>query len=125
MKKTVMFTVPLLVLAYYGTSQVTTAQGQCEPAVEVPACQNGRQVTINNNTKAVAPPNLCITAGDTLTFNVKPSGTSASVEGKDGGWPTGSGSSFEVIVPDADGVYEYNVHFEDGSCLDPRITVSM
>ena len=30
MKKTVMLTVPLLVLAYYGTTQVTTAQGVCE-----------------------------------------------------------------------------------------------
>ena len=125
MKKTVMLAVPLLVLAYYGTTQVTTAQGVCErPQGEPQACNNGRQVTINNTSKIVSPPNLCIAAGDTVTFNVQPPGTTASVEGKDGGWPNDNGSSFDLVVPEGQPYYDYNVHFEDGTCLDPRISVT-
>jgi len=48
--------------------------------------------------------------------------SSASVEGKDGGWPSGSGSSFTLVAPES-GTYDYNVYFSDGSCLDPRIQV--
>ena len=39
----------------------------------------------------------------------------------DGGWPSGSGSSFTLVAPES-GTYDYNVYFSDGSCLDPRIT---
>jgi len=123
MKKTVMLTAPLLVLAFYGTSQVTTAQGNCEPQETPPVCQNAQQITINNNSKNISPRNICVNPGDTLTVNVTPSGSTASVEGKDGGWPNNSGSSFELHVPESEGDYDYNVHFEDGSCIDPRITV--
>jgi len=124
MKKKVMLTVPVLVLAFYGTSQITTAQGNCAPpSGPMPACQNGRQITINNNSKNISPRNICVDAGDTITVNVTPNGTTASIDGKTGGWPTGSGSSFQLVVPNSPSTYDYNVHFEDGSCIDPRITV--
>jgi hypothetical protein len=125
MKKTIMLTAPLLVLAYYGTSQVTTAQGQCEkPPGDPPMCQPGRQVTITNGPNIVAPPNLCIAAGATVTFNVQQPGTTASIDPKEGDWPIGDGESWELVVPHGKPYYDYNVHFEDGSCLDPRITIS-
>jgi hypothetical protein len=53
---------------------------------------------------------------------VTPSGTTASINGKSGGWPSGSGSSFTITAPDQ-GTYDYDVTFEDGSCIDPRISV--
>jgi hypothetical protein len=49
-----------------------------------------------------------------------PSG-SVTIDGKDGGWPNGSGSSFTLTAPGS-GSYDYNVFFEDG-CIDPRISV--
>ncbi len=47
---------------------------------------------------------------------------SVSIDGKDGGWPSGSGNSFTIIAPDA-GEYDYNVTFDDATCIDPRVTV--
>ena len=127
MKKTIMLTVPLLVLAYYGTSQVTTAEVECvkQPG-DMPTCQNAPHVNINNQSKNISPRNICGTPGQTITFNVTPNGTTASMEGKDGGWPMGSGSSWQIVVPEAEAgeYFDYNVHFEDDSCIDPRITVS-
>jgi hypothetical protein len=90
--------------------------------MSVPTCQDGTRITINNNSKTVAPPNLCVEPGETITVSVGPAETSASIEGKDGGWPSGSGSSFTLVAPQS-GSYDYNVHFSDGSCLDPRIVV--
>lgn len=90
--------------------------------MSIPTCQDGTRITINNNGNMVAPPNLCVDAGETITVSVSPEGTSARMEGKDGGWPSGSGSSFELVAPDS-GAYDYNVYFSDGSCLDPRIEI--
>lgn len=124
MKKLLMLTVPLLLLAFYVTSPVTTAQGNCAPQEgPMPVCQDGSRININNISKRISPRNLCIDAGETVTFNVTPNGTTATVEGKNGGWPNGSGTSFEVVVPGDAPFYEYNVYFEDNSCIDPRITV--
>mgnify|MGYP001814125561 CR=1 FL=1 len=90
--------------------------------MSIPTCQNGTLITINNTAKTVSPPNLCVSPGETITVNVSPAGESARIEGKDGGWPSGSGSSFELVAPDS-GSYDYNVYFSDGSCLDPRIEI--
>ena len=90
--------------------------------MSVPTCQDGTRITINNNSNTVAPPNLCVDPGETITVSVSPDGTSASMEGKDGGWPNGSGSTFTLDAPES-GTYDYNVYFSDGSCLDPRIEV--
>jgi len=45
------------------------------------------------------------------------------MEGKDGGWPNESGPSFTITAPEAVGEYDYNVIFDDGTCIDPRIVV--
>ena len=122
MKKTILLAAPLGLILFYGTSQVTAQDPpECEP-MDIPVCQNARVITINNNGKSVAPRNLCIDPGETITVNVVPEG-SASIEGKSGGWPTGSGSSFTLVAPEESGEYDYNVYFSDGSCLDPRISV--
>ena len=121
MKKTILLAAPLGLVLFYGTSQVTAQDPECE-SMSIPVCQDGTQININNNGKVVAPPNLCVDPGETITVNVSPDGTSASIEGKNGGWPSGSGSSFTLVAPES-GTYDYNVYFSDGSCLDPRISV--
>ena len=121
MKKTILLAAPLGFVLFYGTSQVTAQDPECE-SMTVPVCQDGTQITINNNGRMVAPPNLCVDPGETIEVKVTPEGTSASIEGKNGGWPSGSGASFTLVAPDS-GTYDYNVYFSDGSCLDPRISV--
>jgi hypothetical protein len=119
MNKKLLLAAPLCLLAFHGTSQVTA---QACATQNIPAaCQGGGRITINNETRNVSPPNLCATPGQTIDVNVVPSG-SASIGGKGGGWPAGSGSSFTITAPGA-GNYDYNVTFQDGSCLDPRISV--
>lgn len=122
MKKAILLAAPLGLLVAYGTSQVTAQDGQCEQMDIPPVCQPASRININNNSKNVSPPNICVSAGQSITVSVSPAGTTASVEGKGGGWPYGSGSDFTLEAPGS-GDYDYNVIFEDGSCLDPRITV--
>ena len=122
MKKTILLAAPLGLVLFYGASHVTAQEGECR-SMSIPTCQAGTRITINNNGNTVAPPNLCVAPGETIMVSVSPEGTSASMEGKDGGWPSGSGSSFELVAPDS-GTYDYNVYFSDGSCLDPRIEIT-
>lgn len=121
MKKTILLASPLALVLFYGAPHVTAQQPECK-SMSVPACQDGTRITINNNSKMVAPPNLCVSPGETITVSVSPDGTSASMEGKNGGWPSGSGSTFTLVAPES-GSYDYNVFFSDGSCLDPRIEI--
>ena len=124
MNKKVMLTVPIMVLAFYSTSQITTAQPNCAPpSGPMPDCMNAQQITINNNSKNISPRNICVNPGDTITVNVRPNGTTARIDAKSGAWPAGDGTSFQLFVPETPGIYDYNVHFEDGSCIDPRVTV--
>lgn len=120
MNKKILIAIPVCLLGIHGTSQVT-AQGECVVVSVPPMCQGGGRITINTNTKNVSPPNLCASPGDSIDVNVQPSG-SVTINGKNGGWPDGSGSSFTLTAPAA-GTYDYNVYFEDGSCVDPRISV--
>jgi hypothetical protein len=112
--------VPLLVVAFYKAPEVTAQS--CATMEIPPVCQNGNRITINNDSKNVSPPNLCVGPGETITVNVVPNGTSARIGPKSGDWPVGSGTSFPLTAPDS-GTHDYNVYFEDGSCLDPRIRV--
>lgn len=121
MKRLILLAAPLGLVLFYGTSHVTAQEQECK-TMTVPTCQDGTRITINNNSRTVAPPNLCVAPGETITVSVSPDRTSASIEGKDGGWPSGSGSSFTLVAPDS-GTYDYNIYFSDGSCLDPRIEV--
>jgi hypothetical protein len=120
MNKKVLIAIPLCLIGFFGTVQVT-AQDNCAAMSIPPVCQGGGSININNNSKNISPPNLCATPGETIQVNVTPSGT-ASIDGKDGGWPNGSGSSFTITAP-ATGSYDYNVTFEDGTCIDPRIVI--
>jgi hypothetical protein len=121
MNKKILIAIPLCLAGYYGTMQVT-AQGNCEAQSVPPVCQAGNRITINTNPHNISPPNICASPGQSIDVNVVPEG-SASISGKDGGWPNGSGSSFVITAPDAVGDYDYDVTFDDGSCIDPRVTV--
>ena len=121
MKKAILLAAPLGLVLFYGTPDLIAQEQECR-TMSIPTCQDGMRITINNNGNTVAPPNLCVDPGEAITVNVSPEGTSARMEGKDGGWPNGSGSSFELVAPES-GTYDYNVYFSDGSCLDPRIEI--
>ena len=122
MNKTALIAIPLCLVGYYGISTVTTAQDGCQLMEVPPVCQGGGQININTLTRNISPPNLCASPGDTIQVNVTPAGTTASIDGKTGGWPSGSGASFTITAPAASS-YDYNVTFEDGTCIDPRIIV--
>jgi hypothetical protein len=121
MNKAILLAAPLGLVLFYGMPHLTAQEQECR-TMSIPTCQDGTRITINNNGNTVAPPNLCVDPGKAITVSVSPEGTSARMEGKDGGWPSGSGQSFELVAPGS-GAYDYNVYFSDGSCLDPRITV--
>lgn len=121
MNTKVLIAIPIFLIGFHGSMQVT-AQGECPQMDVPPVCQGGGRININNISKNISPPNLCATPGETIDVNVTPDGTTASIEGKYGGWPSGSGSSFTITAPES-GTYDYNVTFEDGSCIDPRIIV--
>ena len=121
MNKKVFVAIPLCLIVLHGTSQVT-AQDNCEPMGALPACQGGGQININNNSHNISPRNLCAAPGESIEVIVTPAGSSASIYGKSGGWPSGSGTSFTITAP-GEGAYDYNVTFADGTCIDPRISV--
>ena len=122
MNKKVLIALPLCLIGFHGTSPVT-AQGNCQQMSVPPVCQGGGRININNNSNNMSPPNLCASPGQTIQVNVTPAGTTASIDGKSGGWPNGSGSSFTITAPYSAGSYDYNVTFQDDSCIDPRISV--
>lgn len=120
MNKKPLLLLPVSVLLIQGSPDVT-AQDPCEPIDVPPVCQAGNRITIiNNETYGIAPLNICAAPGDDIEVKVVPQG-SARIEGKRG-WPSGSGESFIITAPAA-GEYNYNVYFEDGTCIDPRVTV--
>ena len=122
MNKKVIFALPLCLIVFHGTSQVT-AQDNCQPMSAPPPCLDLGRININNKSKNISPPNLCAAPGATIQVNVTPEGTTASIEGKSGDWPYGSGTSFTITAPSSAGSYDYNVIFQDESCIDPRISV--
>ncbi len=121
MNKKILIAIPLCLIGFQGTSQ-ETAQDGCRQIAVPPVCQDGRRININNAGHTMGPPNICVSTGEIITVDVTPNGTTASIIGKSGGWPQGSGSTFMITAPEP-GAYEYKVIFEDGSCIDPRITV--
>jgi hypothetical protein len=121
MNKKILIAIPFCLVAIHGTSQVT-AQGGCEEQAVPSVCQRASGITVNTNSHNISPPNICVSPGETIDVNVVPEG-SVQIDGKGGGWPSGSGSSFALTAPEAAGDYDYNVTFEDGTCIDPRVTV--
>ena len=119
MKKMLFVPLPACFLLLQSAPPVT-AQPDCEP-VEVPAqCQPVDQININTNTHKISPRNICAAPGQEIEVKVSPEG-SVRIQGKSG-WPTGEGETFTIIAPES-GEYDYNVYFEDGICIDPRVTV--
>jgi hypothetical protein len=121
MNKKFLIAIPLCLLGFYGTSQVTAQDPECEVVSVPPTCQGASRININTNSRNISPRNICVSPGQTFDVNVRPTG-SVTIRGKDGGWPDASGASFSLTAP-ASGEYDYNVYFEDGTCIDPRITV--
>ena len=121
MNKKVLIAIPVCLIGFHGSMQVT-AQGACQPMSIPPTCTGNARININTDSKNISPPNLCAEPGQVIEVNVTPSDTSVSIDGKGGGWPSGSGSSFTITAP-AVGSYDYNVTFADGTCIDPRIIV--
>ena len=114
---------PALIVMTQSASQLN-AQDPCVVQEVPPVCQQASRLTINVNAMRVAPPNICVRPGSTIEVNVVPNSFATIQPKGDRGWPRGSGSSFTLNVPDdASGVYDYNVYFENGSCIDPRISV--
>jgi hypothetical protein len=124
MKTKPLIGIPLLMVALHEPVEVV-AQAECVMQEPPPVCQNAQRININVNSRNIAPGNICIEPGDSITVNVTPNGASARIESKDGtAWLGGQGGSFNIQVPeDASGEYDYDVYFPDGSCIDPRITV--
>ena len=120
MKKKILIAIPISLICFHGTSQVT-AQANCEQMNVPPVCQNAGGITINTQSRNIAPPNICAAPGQTINVNVVPNGT-VTISAKNGGFPNGTGGAFNLVAPDV-GDYNYNVIFEDGTCIDPRITV--
>lgn len=122
-KKTLIAAVMVVAAVHQPTAIV--AQVECEVQEVPPVCQDARGININTNSKNVSPPNICVDPGDTIPVKVTPAGNSATIAGKDGpDWLRGSGETFNLQVPDsATGEFDYNVYFDDGSCIDPRIKV--
>ncbi len=121
MNKKLLVSLPLSVLLLQGAPTVT-AQGECELMEVPPVCQAAPQITINVNARTIAPPNICVDPGQEIPVQVTPAGSSVRLEGKNGDWPSASGEDIVLTAPD-EGEHDYNVYFEDGSCIDPRVTV--
>ncbi len=122
-KKTPIVMAMLIAAAYQPTAIV--AQVECEVQEVPPVCQDARGININTNSKNVSPRNICVDPGDTISVQVTPAGNSVTIAAKNGAdWLHGSGETFTVQVPaSATGEFDYNVYFEDGTCIDPRIKV--
>ena len=76
MNKAILLAAPLGLVLLYGTPHLTAQEQECR-TMSIPTCQDGTRITINNNGNMVAPPNLCVDAGETITVSVSPEGTSA------------------------------------------------
>lgn len=120
MNKKLLIALPACLLFIEGTPDVT-AQGACRPMDVPPVCQAAGRITLNNETYNISPPNICASPGQVIDVNVVPRGN-ARIVGKRG-WPVGGGRSFTITAPESAGEYDYDVYFDDGSCIDPRVTV--
>jgi len=94
------------------------------------------KVVINTETKEIHPEFVCTAHESVIEFRVVPPGKTAvgavAVKAKDRSntWLIGTNypdkKRIDVIVPEwleNSSVHHYNIIFEDGSCIDPRIHV--
>jgi len=102
-------------------------------------CQGDKHypiVTINTRTKEIHPEFVCASRGSIIEFRVVPPGKtdrgSIDVAAKDSAIEWLFGANFpdnkkiEVRVSrqaEIGSIHEYNVYFEDDTCIDPRVNV--
>ena len=96
MNKKFLIAIPLCLLGFYGTSQVTAQDPECEVVSVPPTCQGASRININTNSRNISPRNICVSPGQTFDVDVRPTG-SVTIRGKDGGWPDASGASFRPL----------------------------
>lgn len=113
---------------------------ECQPMkVKDKDCQGDKHypvVRIDTEKKVISPELVCAALESVIEFRVKPPGKTAAgavaVRAKDAAntWLVGTNypqkKKIDVLVPEwvtKDKNYGYNIYFEDGSCIDPRINV--
>jgi hypothetical protein len=122
--KNVLVAVAVVLLGTLGPLKASTQTFEGCITVDVPEkCQPAPRLTINAESKKVAPPNMCVQTGKAVQVNVVPGSASVRIVSKDGAeWLSGQGKSFSIDVPaSAAGRHDYAVFFEDGTCLDPAL----
>ena len=125
MNKKYLLAIPVCLFFLVQEPENVVAQDDCE-VVNIPSqCQNGSRVNINANSRNISPRNLCMAAGESFDVNVTPNGRTAIIRSKTGeSWLNGGGESFRVDIPaGTSGDFDYEVRFDDGYCIDPRISV--
>ena len=134
------FTLCASLLLAGGAGAAWAQEVDCEPIkIKDKECQGDRHypiVTINTVTKKIAPEFICVARDRVIEFRVVPPGKidfgSVAVKAKDGlnTWLIGanfpSKMRIEVRVPmwiENNEIHHYNIVFEDGTCIDPRVHV--
>ena len=119
---------------------VSAEEVECQPMeVKDKDCQGDRHypvVKIDTEKKVISPELVCAALESVIEFRVKPPGKTAAgavaVRAKDATntWLVGTNypqkKKIDVLVPEwvtIDKDYGYNIFFEDGTCVDPRIHV--
>jgi hypothetical protein len=137
MKKTILFIIPLCLLAIACTKKAAIQSLACYTANVTDTCtSNGQKVTINVASASgltVAPPNVCAKAGTAVNFQVKPDNTEVIVvtfpKNQANKWMTKVNKpnpEFDMDVPPAASVgdtFDYYIVATNGKCYDPKITV--
>ena len=122
-----LFLIAPLVLIGFNELATVDAQVPCTVVEVPPDCLSAPRISINVDSKNISPRNICGSPGQSIPVSFRPENTENTVriEPKtDNDWLRGEGSRFSIDIPaSANGEFEYNVYFEDGSCIDPRISV--
>ena len=136
MNKKLAFAMPLsLVLIACGGPKDTTTTRCVE--IDIPAqCVRRNSITINYQSHIVAPPHICADRTKPIKVRVTPADgpvrsvtTWPKLNHPDHTWLKGTNdpdpNRFKLIPPPGipEGEYDYGVTFEDGFCIDPRISL--
>jgi len=123
-----------------GTGVVWADDVVCAPIdVKDKECRGDKDypiVTINTNTKKIAPEFICAARDSVIEFRVVPPGrnyvgtVAVKAKKETNTWLNGRNSPDErkikILVPDwvvVETDHYYNVVFGDGTCIDPRVHV--
>lgn len=138
MKKCILFTLPLSVLAIACAQEGPIQPMECQ-TMDIGVCQGtpDSPMDININVQSgltVAPPNVCVRKGKVLDVKVTPPDTKVTVATVPkipaNTWMSGinipDSGGFKIPVPGdlPDGDYDYHIVATNGYCYDPRIHVN-